>query len=128
MIEMPKGHPQVKVKDITWRNRTERGLFIRVGGASLRFKIVSLEEEVYFPLCLSFVRKSGGAKGDGVRGRLGILNFAQAKLCPSGETLDVTDHFKDGGAGDIYLFGVVIQRGSDGALGIIDPPIEHEDQ
>ena len=85
-------------------------------------KIVSFDsKETYIPLGIVFEQKapSTGAKTD----PRGNINFAPA--CLNGSTLLVHDHFVRKGPEYNYEFFVVIQRGSDGAIGLIDPAIVH---
>lgn len=86
-------------------------------------KIVSVDsKETYVPLGIVFEQKSpsSGAKTD----PRGNINFAPASL--NGSTLLVHDHFARKGPEYNYEFFVVIQRGSDGAIGVIDPIIVHD--
>lgn len=118
-MEMKKEHSRVYVSD--------KGdeLHVRTYGATLRMTITP---SCYVPIGIAFVLKEGIAaptKFD----RLGLLNFDQLKLLPEKNTLAITDHFKEeveGDADNEYEFSIIIQDGTTGKLGIIDPRIVHE--
>ncbi|HVT74406.1 MAG TPA: hypothetical protein VHD61_14825 [Lacunisphaera sp.] len=114
-----KDHPRVR--------RHDGKLKIRPGGATIRFH---LTPDDYYPIGISFMRMADPSDPDAAEftptERLGTLNFGQVKICPVEHTLDVTDHFKDEEEDDQYKFSLIIQEAKTGAIGIIDPIIEHE--
>jgi hypothetical protein len=118
-MKMRKRHPRVFIKADT--------IHIKTPGAVLRFTITSSPEdkEKYYPAGITFVREGLESTSDGQR--LGKENFLQRKIFLDGRTLTLTDSYKDEARGVRYKFSVIIQRGSDGAIGIIDPGIEHDD-
>ena len=86
-------------------------------------KIVSADsKETYIPLGVVFEQKAprNGVKTD----PRGNINFAPAR--PNGSTLLFHDQFARKGPEYNYEFFVIIQRGSDGAIGVIDPIIVHD--
>jgi len=120
VMSMSKEHPGVYLKgDI---------LFVKPPGATIRFTITSLpgDKESYFPVGIAFVRE--GEKSTSDEQRLGILNFPQSETRMEVRSLSITDSYKDAVPGIRYKFSVIVQRGSDGLIGIIDPGIEHEDE
>ena len=78
--------------------------------------------ESYTPLGIVFEQNAPakGAKTD----PQGKINFGPGRL--NGTTLLVHDHFARKGPEYHYEFFVIIQRGSDGKIGIIDPGILHD--
>jgi hypothetical protein len=57
---------------------------------------------------------------------LGFLNFPQSETRFDGRGLSITDTYKDASLYVRFKFSIVIQRGSDGKIGIIDPGIIHK--
>lgn len=99
-------------------------LHIRRPGAQLLFKVKSRKKgEILIPLGIAFWRLRGSRKD-----RAALVNFKDATILRKGSCLYATDSFKDTGKPDKYKFSIMIQRLNDGAIGIIDPPIEHEDE
>ena len=100
-------------------------LYIKSPGAVIRFTMTSsADKKNYYPLGIAFVRENGRSETDAQR--LGFLNFPQSETRPKGRTLSITDTYKDRSQRVRFKFSVIIQRGSDGAIGIIDPGIVHE--
>jgi hypothetical protein len=101
-------------------------LFIKRPGAAIRFTLASSRgKATYYPVGITFVREDEGSTSDVQR--LGLLNFPQGLIRPDGPALTITDSYRDEARCVRFKFSVVIQRGSDGAVGIIDPGIVHED-
>ncbi len=112
-------HPQVYKDPNPDKPNTLR---IKRNGATVRFTI---KPDNYLPVGIAFQLRSG-VSGAGALKRLGMLNFEQAQMPRTEHELCVTDKFKDEDGDDDYKFSVIIQRASDGAIGIIDPGIEHD--
>lgn len=102
-------------------------LYIRRPGADLRFTIGAADgaREKYFPVGITFVREGQPSSSDAER--LGLRNFPQSDTRSEGKSLVIRDRYRDGRKPVRYKFSVVIQRGSDGKIGIIDPGIIHDD-
>jgi hypothetical protein len=101
-------------------------IYIQRPGAPIRFTIASAraDRKRYYPVGIAFVREGGRNSGD--EQRLGLLNFPQSQTRMARHTLLITDSYKDDAQYVRYKFSVIIQRGSDGKIGIIDPGIVHE--
>ena len=101
-------------------------IYVKAPGATIRFTLVSLKEdkEHYYPIGITFFRTDKREVSE--KQRLGLLNFPQSNIRLEGRTLSITDTYKDGRYPVRYKFSVVIQRGSDGKIGIIDPAISHD--
>lgn len=102
-------------------------LRIRPGGATIHFAIVTPSggAKAYYPVGIAFVRNSKPGYHRKDKDRIGRLNFLQSQIRPEGNCLYITDSFKDETHDDRYKFSVIIQRVRDGAIGIIDPGIDH---
>jgi hypothetical protein len=100
-------------------------LFIRRPGARIHFTIGSSagDTEKYFPVGITFLRE--GRKDSSYRQRLGFINFPQSETRFNERSVAITDTYKDASPSVQYKFSLVIQRGSDGKIGIIDPRIVH---
>lgn len=101
-------------------------IYVKSPGAGLRFTLAAApgDRENYYPIGIAFVRAGKGNTSD--EQRLGLLNFAQRDTRPEGRSLAITYRYLDDPRDVRYKFSVVIQRGSDGRIGIIDPAIEHD--
>jgi hypothetical protein len=112
-------------------SKAEKGhpptLTLKGGGATLCFQIASKDPKVqYYPLGIAFRRRKSPVPDNDPDDLLGRKNFSFGTMHLFGRSLYITDHFKDCGPGDRYKFSVIIQRQHDGAIGIIDPPLDHE--
>jgi hypothetical protein len=116
-MRLSRPHPRVHIDP-----EEPDTLRIKPRGATLRFTI---SPKNYFPIGIAFELRGGIACPEDEE-RLGFLNFDQVKIRPDGNSISVTDEFKDLDADDRYKFSIIIQRGSDGRIGIIDPGIRHE--
>ncbi len=99
-------------------------IYVRRPGGTLRFTIASSDRQRYYPVGVAFVRE--GARSSSDEQRLGFLNFPEELTRMAGRTFLITDTYKDDVPCLRYKFSVMIQRGSDGKIGIIDPGIVHE--
>ncbi len=99
-------------------------LYIKGVRAGIRFTVAAADKKNYYPIGIAFVRESTRNESDAER--LGFLNFPQSEIRMKGRTLSILDTFKDRTKTIRFKFSVIIQRGSDGAIGIIDPGIIHE--
>lgn len=117
-MTMPQKDPRAHIQD--------ENIYIKRPGAPLRFSVTSADvsKERYFPVGIAFVRDGACSGGD--EQRLGLLNFLEKNTRTEGRKLLITDSYNEQ-VKCRYKFSVVIQRGSDGAIGIIDPGIIHED-
>jgi len=115
---LKRPHRRVSLKDDT--------LVVKYPGATLRLTIASTADDktIYFPAGVTFVRED--SKDLTVAERLGQKDILQRRIMIDGQTLTFTDRFKRGKESVRYKFSVIIQRGSDGAIGIIDPGIEND--
>lgn len=115
---LKRPHRRVSLKDDT--------LVVKYPGATLRLTIASTanDKTTYFPAGVTFVRED--SKNLSVAERLGQKDILQRRIMIDGQTLTFTDRFKKGKDNVLYKFSVIIQRGSDGAIGIIDPSIEND--
>lgn len=116
-MRLKKSHRRVSLKDDT--------LVVKHPGATIRLTITSSAEDqnTYYPAGVTFVRED--SKGLSDAERLGQKDMLQRRIVIDGQTLTFTDRFKKGKDSVLYKFSVIIQRGSDGAIGIIDPGIEN---
>ena len=73
---------------------------------------------------ITFVRE--GLPNANDEQRLGLLNFPQRKTRVIEKIISITDTYRDRKEVVKYKFSVIIQRGSDGKIGIIDPGILHD--
>jgi hypothetical protein len=119
------GYQMELVPDTAGKVRRDNDtIFVKRPGAMIRFEIASSQkEETYYPVGIMFLRKT--PRPTNVSERLGLNNFDRLPS-PNAQSLIINDHFSPSGVGDRYKFSIIIQRGSDGTLGIIDPGIEHE--
>lgn len=125
VLKLPQKDPRVLV----------RGDVIYVKGprTTIRFTIgnSSGEKTKFFPTGITFLRQSlekisrGDVCDTSEEERLGLRNFPQRKFRYDQQTLSITDAYRDGKETIRYKFSLLIQRGSDGAIGLIDPAIVH---
>ena len=101
-------------------------IYVLRPGTTLRFILTPAAnaKESFYPAGITFVRE--GERTDSDRLRLGFINFPQKYTRVDGRTISVTDSYRDKARGVRYKFSILVQRGSDGKLGIIDPGIVHE--
>jgi hypothetical protein len=111
-LKLRHENPKVKIED--------GEIIVYAYGAHLEFVI----SEGYYPVGITFKLLSGVKCPDDVE-LLGHLNFSPAKICPGDHSLFVTDEYRDLGGNNKYKFSIIIQRASDGAIGIIDPNLIH---
>jgi hypothetical protein len=93
--------------------------------APVRFTLTagSRDRNQYYPLGISFLRQRVPSKSDAQR--LGFLNFPQSETRAEGPSLTILDTYRDDAVNVRYKFSLYLQRGSDGAIGVIDPGIDH---
>ncbi len=93
------------------------------GAVDIEIKIASTDpSESYIPLGIIFEQKQiGSSQRQDPHGK---TNFGHVVL--NGSSLTVHDSFARIGKEYDYEFSVVIQRGSDGKIGIIDPGMVHD--
>lgn len=117
-IRLKRPHRRVSLKDDT--------LVVKYPGATLRLTIDSSADDktTYYPAGVTFVREDSKCLTEAER--LGQKDILQRRIMIDGQTLTFTDRFKKGKENVLYKFSVIIQRGSDGAIGIIDPGIEND--
>jgi hypothetical protein len=118
---------QMKLRRPDPRTRIEgTDLIVRRPGGLIRFTVVSAagDRERYYPVGITFLRE--GARSASDAQRLGFLNFPQTRTESDGSSLLIADTYRDPAKRIRYKFSVVIQRGSDGTVGIIDPGIVHD--
>ncbi|MFT3830881.1 MAG: hypothetical protein QM691_14355 [Opitutaceae bacterium] len=111
-------HPRVSLKDDT--------LVVKAPGAVIRLTIAAAagDKTKYYPAGITFVREDSEKLSEALR--LGRPDLLQRKIVIDGQTLTFTDRFKKGTENTLYKFSVILQRGTDGAIGIIDPGIEND--
>jgi hypothetical protein len=116
VMKLKRSHARARIEGDT--------LFLKPPALAIRFTIGTADgtKEKYYPLGIAFVREGDESPRD----RLGLLNFPQVRTHAEGLSLAVKDTFADKGKHVRYKFSVVIQRESDGRIGIVDPGIDHE--
>jgi hypothetical protein len=94
--------------------------------APIRFTFLpsAADKKQYYPVGITFLREGDRTCSD--QERLGFLNFPQAETRPDDTSLTIVDRYTDRAKYVRYKFSLVIQRGSDGKIGLIDPGIVHE--
>ncbi|MBK8474783.1 MAG: hypothetical protein IPL39_00330 [Opitutaceae bacterium] len=110
---------------VTFKGTPADGTLVLSGPVDLEIRVVSEDgKETYKPVGITFEQnvKASGKRSD----RHGRRNFAAAVLKES--SLVVRGHFLDRNPEANWEFSVIIQRGSDGAIGIIDPGIENRNE
>lgn len=116
-MRMKNKHSKVSVDD------DGETLLVKRPGAKLHFEISPPE---YFPIGISF-KLISGIDNPSPHQRLGLHNFTYFKPEPKTHVLIIKDDFRDDDANDdYYKFSIIIQRGSDGELGVIDPGFRHQ--
>jgi hypothetical protein len=97
-------------------------------GATIRLTIASAAGDKirYYPAGITFVREA--SKGLSEELLLGRPDLLQRRIVINGQTLTFTDRFRRGKDNVQYKFSVIIQRGLDGAIGIIDPRLKNRDE
>jgi hypothetical protein len=117
-IRMKRPHRRVSLKDDT--------IIVKAPGATIRLTVASVPDDKvkYYPAGITFVREESKCLSEAEL--LGRKNFQQRRIVIDGQTLTFTDRFEKGKDKVLYKFSVIVQRGFDGAIGIIDPGIEHD--
>lgn len=118
IMKLASKDPRVEIKG--------NAIYVKPPGAVLRFTIISArgQKTRYFPVGITFVRE--GDRNSSDEQRLGLLNFPQSDIHMERQRLVITDSYKDKAKCVRYKFSVIVQRGSDGKVGIIDPDIVHD--
>ena len=103
-------------------------IYVKSPGANIRFVLAPSNgaKEDYFPTGITFVRVVEDQCELSEEQRLGRLNFPQRGTLVEGKSLSIAARFKAKESEILYKFSVVIQRGSDGKIGIIDPGISND--
>jgi len=116
-MELRRADPRAYIKG--------EDLYVKRPGAPIRFTLASGsgDKASYYCAGITFVRE--GDRNESDRQRLGFLNFPQRATRAEGRTLTILDSYRDR-TKVRYKFSVILQRGSDGKIGIIDPGIVHE--
>lgn len=114
-MRLKKAHRHVSLKDDT--------ICVEAPGATIRLTIASAagDKVTYYPAGITFVREDGKCLGEDLL--LGRTHLPQRRIVIDGQALTFTNRFKKGKDTVEYKFSVIIQRGADGAVGIIDPGI-----
>ena len=120
VMKLARSHPLAMIDGDT--------LYIKKPGTPIRFTLTTGDgtRERYYPLGISFVRANAKKASDALR--LGFINFPERDTHTDEQMLLIDDVYKDAAYPVNYKFSVMVQRGSDGAIGIIDPEIVHEDE
>ena len=116
-MTVSKPHPRVRID-----SKEPAILKVKAPGATIRFTV---SPDEYYAIGISFLLLEG-LSNPGVSAKLGLLDIEPCKIHRFGHVLYVTDTFKNRKPFAKYKFSIIIQRASDGALGIIDPGIEHD--
>ena len=114
----------VLTKDLGGRVRLQDNtLFVKAPGAMIQFVIAP--RMPYYPIGIAFLRKDPAPTS--IEERLGLQNFTRPQS-QDAQCLLIDDHFVAGKPGTKvwYKFSIIIQSGSDGMLGIIDPGVVNE--
>lgn len=116
-MRLKRPHRRVTLKDDT--------ICVDAPGATVRLIIASEDgnKTKYFPAGITFVREESESLIEKVL--LGWIHLPQRRIVIDGQTLTFTDRFKKAEESVRYKFSVIIQRGADGAIGIIDPSIKN---
>lgn len=108
---------------VSFKGTPADGTLVLSGPVDLEISVVSENgEETYKPVGIVFEQKAQADRQ--CTDRHGRRNFAPAVLKDA--SLVVRGHFVDRNPEANWEFSVIIQRGSDGAIGIIDPGIEND--
>ncbi len=120
VMKLAQAHPLATIEGDT--------LFIKKPGSPIRFTLTTGDgtRERYYPIGITFVRANSKRANDALR--LGFLNFPERDTHTDEKMLLIDDVYQDTQWPVKYKFSVIVQRGSDGAIGIIDPDIVHEDE
>lgn len=120
VMRLAQSHPLASIEGDT--------LYIKKPGSPIRFTLKTGDgtRERYYPIGITFVRANSKKASDDLR--LGFINFPERDTRTDEKMLLIDDVYKDATYPVKYKFSVVVQRGSDGAIGIIDPDIVHEDE
>jgi hypothetical protein len=118
VMKLARSHPLATIEGDT--------IIVRPPGAPIRFTLTTGDKtrERYYPVGITFVRAGAKKASDDLR--LGFINFPERDTHAQEKEMIITDSYKDSAYPVRYKFSVVVQRGSDGRIGIIDPDIEHE--
>lgn len=116
-MRLKRPHRRVSLKDDT--------ICVDSPGATIRLTIASAagDKIKYYPAGITFVREDGKCLSEELL--LGRTHLPQRRIVIDGQTLTFTDRFKKGEEEVLYKFSVIIQRGVDGVIGIIDPGIRN---
>ena len=117
-MKLKRKHPRAKI--------IGDDIYVRRPGATLRFTVESSngDKETYYPVGIAFVRE-GDHPSDELR--LGMGSFPKLRTRTDGQTLTIVHRCGTETGRVRHKFSVVIQRGSDGRIGIIDPGITSDD-
>jgi hypothetical protein len=120
VMRLGRRHPLATIEGAT--------IFVRKPGAPILFKLTTGDgtRERYYPIGITFVRANSKKATDALR--LGFINFPERDTHTDEKEMLISDVYKDVEWPVLYKFSVVVQRGSDGKIGIIDPDIVHEDE
>ena len=116
-LALAKRNPNVSVDGDT--------IHVKYPKTTVRFTLASSAGDKinFYPAGITFVLKSDCATTEA--SRLGLQNFPQNKIRLDGESLSITDNYLHVKNTITYKFSLVVQRGSDGKIGIIDPGISN---
>ena len=117
-MRLKRPHRRVSLKDDI--------ICVESPGATIRLTIASAagDKIKYCPAGITFVREDGKCLSEELL--LGRLHLPQRRIVIDGQTLTFTDRFKKGKESVMYKFSVIIQRGVDGVIGIIDPGLKNK--
>lgn len=125
-----KPHPLVRAT-LDKRTRCVKKIRILPGRVTLRFQVASPDNDTthYSPVGIAFVQKAKRARNY-VQLAASPRTFPSHTMNLDGENraVSITADFSDSASADqgLYEFYLIIQRENDGALGIIDPPMDHD--
>ena len=128
-LDLPEAARVHKRVTLTTEKSGEQKLWIRQGGAILRFTLrTRTPHESFFPLTIAFNQLNSSGTGLSKFDVTGRRNFSfdSMRVSSTVNSLTITDRFKDRGQPNKYKFFLVIQNLNNGQIGIIDPGIEHE--
>ncbi|MEO6995279.1 MAG: hypothetical protein ABI273_16855 [Lacunisphaera sp.] len=117
-LKLAKRHSYVTVKDGT--------VFVEYPGTPLKFTFVASRDPLknFYPAGITFVREIDG--GNANEDRLGLRNFPHHRIRIDDHSIYITDNYLRGKNVNAYKFSLIVQRDSDGAIGIIDPGMVHD--
>ena len=117
-LKLAKRHPFVRVKDDI--------VFVQYPGTPIVFTVEASRDpqKNFYPAGITFVRESNCGNAD--EDRLGLRNFPHDRIRIDDHRIFIADNYRRGKNVNAYKFSLIVQRESDGTIGIIDPGMVHD--